>query len=575
MRIVGINNEMRISSACLIEDGRIVAAAAEERFVRNKLTRAFPKDAIAYCLKERGIKMKDVDFIASSWNPGIYFTKFNPLLSGQRRHLVEQMYSVPDNIMRFYDRPVVDYLYQEIVSGLQRVKLYYITHHRAHAANGFFLSPFNSAAILTADGQGEFESTTFCTGRGNRINFMKSINYPHSLGALYSTFTEYLGFQANSDEWKVMAMASYAGFRNKYYKMMKEQVIRFPAKGGFELNLGFFKGFLHDQPNLYTDKLVELFGPARAKGDALEDRHFEIASALQKISEDALACLLNQLHSQTGEKNLVLSGGSFLNSVFNGKVLDLTPFHNVFISPCPDDSGNCFGAAFYIHNHILGGKRSEPMRHNYFGPSYTDKEIRQTLADFKLPYIHDKDVIKRTAKYLKEGKIVGWFQGRMEFGQRALGNRSILADPRKAEMKDLINKAVKFRESFRPFAPAVLKERQNEYFDIGRRGDVPFMEKVYAVRPGKRKEIPAVVHVDGSGRIQTVDAATNLKFHGLIKEFDKITGVPVILNTSFNLNNEPIVCSPRDAIRTFNSCGLDVLILGDCVVTKENGHGRK
>lgn len=573
MRIIGINNEMYISSACLIEDGKIIAAAAEERFTRNKLTRAFPMHAVEYCLKEAGLEMREVDFIAISWNPGVYFTKFNPLLSGQRRHLVEQIYSAPDHLMHFYGRPLVDHLYQELKGNGAECRIHYITHHRAHAANGFFLSPFDSAAILTADAQGEFESTTFCRGKGNKIQFLKRINYPHSLGALYSTFTEYLGFRPNSDEWKVMAMASYANPNNKFYKLMKKHVIRFPSEDSFELNLGFFKGFLHEQPNLYTEKLADCFGPARKNDEKLEGRHFAIAAALQKVSEDAAARLLRWLYAVTKEKNAALAGGFFLNSVFNGKALELTPFKKVFISSCPDDSGNCFGAALYLYNHILGKKRERPVAHNYFGPAYTNKEIEKVLEDFKLSFQREKDIIARTARYIAEGKIIGWFQGRMEFGQRALGNRSILADPRRAEMKDAINKAVKFRESFRPFAPAVLKERQHEYFEIGKNGDVPFMEKIYRVERTKAKEIPAVVHADGSCRIQTVDKETNPMFHSLIREFAKITGVPVLLNTSFNLNNEPIVCSPRDAVRTFYSCGLDALVIGDYVVVKEHARG--
>lgn len=570
MKIIGINNEMFISSAALIDNGKIIAAGAEERFTRNKLTRVFPQKAIEYCLKEAGLKIGEIDYIAVSLNPGVYFAKFNPVFSGRRRHHIEQLYSVPDNLMHFYGRPAVDYLYQEVVGDFGKSRVYFVTHHRAHAANGFFLSPFSSAAILTADGQGEFESTTFCHGQGNKINLIKSINYPHSLGALYSTFTEFLGFKANSDEWKVMALASYSEPYNKFYKLLKEEVIKFYEDGSFELNLRYFKGFLHDQPNLYTEKLVEIFGMAREKNEELQEHHFEIAAALQKISEEAVVHLLNWLFKQTREKNLVLSGGFFLNSVFNGKVLELTPFENLFISSCPDDSGNCFGAALYLYNHILGEDRSVPMSHNYYGPQYTNKEIEETLKGYNLNYTYEEQIPQKVAKLLSEGNIIGWFQGRMEFGQRALGNRSILADPRKIDMNDRVNRAVKFRESFRPFAPAVLKEKQEEYFEIGKGGDVPFMEKVYPVIMDKRDQIPAVVHVDGSGRIQTVIKELNPKFYSLIEEFEKITQVPIVLNTSFNLNGEPIVCTPSDAIKTFYSCGLDVLVLGNYIVKK--GH---
>jgi carbamoyltransferase len=570
MKILGINNEMHISSACLIVDGKIVAAAAEERFTREKLTRKFPLQTIKYCFEEANIKMEEIDYIATSWNPGIYFTKYNPIYSGQRRHMVEQLYSVPDSLMQLYVRPEVDYVFQEISGSFGKTNTYYITHHRAHAANGFFLSPFSSAAILTADAQGEFESTTFCHGKDNKINFVKSISYPHSLGALYSTFTEFLGFRANSDEWKVMALASYADPNNEFYKRLKEEVVKFQGDGNFELNLSYFKGFLHDQPNLYTERLVETFGKARERDEELQERHFELASALQKISEEAIVHLLNWLFQQTREKNLVLSGGLFMNSVFNGKVLELTPFDNLFVSSCPDDSGNCFGAALYLYNHILGKGRSVPMSHNYYGPQYTDSEIEETLKGYNLNYAYEENIFKKAAKLLSEGNVIGWFQGRMEFGQRALGNRSILADPRKADMKDKVNRAVKFRESFRPFAPAVIKEKQEEYFEIGKGGDVPFMEKVYPVIMDKRDQIPAVVHADGSGRIQTVIKELNPGFYSLIEEFEKITHVPIVLNTSFNLNGEPIVCTPSDAIKTFYSCGLDVLVLGNYIVQKES-----
>ncbi len=568
MKILGINNEMHISSACLIVDGKIVAAAAEERFTREKLTRKFPLQTIKYCFEEANIKMEEIDYIATSWNPGIYFTKYNPIYSGQRRHMVEQLYSVPDNLMQLYVRPEVDYVFQEISGSFGKTNTYYITHHRTHAANGFFLSPFSSAAILTADAQGEFESTTFCHGKDNKINFIRDNNYPHSLGALYSTFTEFLGFRANSDEWKVMALASYADPNNEFYKLLKEEVVKFQVDGNFELNLSYFKGFLHDQPNLYTERLVETFGKARERDEELQERHFEIASALQKISEEAVVHLLNWLFQQTREKNLVLSGGLFMNSVFNGKVLELTPFDNLFVSSCPDDSGNCFGAALYLYNHILGKGRSVPMSHNYYGPQYTDSEIEEALKGYNLNFAYEENIFKKAAKLLSEGNVIGWFQGRMEFGQRALGNRSILADPRKADMKNKVNRAVKFRESFRPFAPAVIKEKQEEYFEIGKGGDVPFMEKVYPVIMDKRDQIPAVVHADGSGRIQTVIKELNPGFYSLIEEFEKITHIPIVLNTSFNLNGEPIVCTPSDAIKTFYSCGLDTLVIGNYIVHK-------
>ncbi len=570
MRIIGINNEMYISSACLIEDGRIVAAAAEERFNRQKRTRNFPSKSIDYCLKQGDLVIQDVDYVATSWNPGVYFRKFNPVFSGKRRHLVEQLYSIPDHLMELYGRPKIDYIYQEASGEFGASKIYHITHHMAHAANGFFLSPFESAAILTADAQGEFESTTLCLGTGNEIKKIKSIYYPHSIGGLYSTITEYLGFRSNSDEWKVMAMASYADPENKYYQLMKDKIVSIHDDGLYELNLNYFKGYLHEQPNMFQKQLCDLFGPPREQYQEIDDRYFQIAAALQKITEDMAVHLLNHLYQITKTNNLVLSGGCFMNSVLNGKVLDLTPFNNLFISSCPDDSGNCFGAALYLFNNILKKHRHDDMVHNFYGPEYKNAEIKKILSEYGLSFFYTEDVSAHAAGLLADEKIIGWFQGRMEFGQRALGNRSILASPRMIETKDKLNKAVKFREMFRPFALSILKERSHEYMDMRGCKNAFFMEKVFTVWTDKRKVIPAVVHIDGSARVQTVDKNTNELLYSLIQQFDHLTGVPVVLNTSFNLNGEPIVCSPTDAVKTFFSCGLDALIVGNYVVCKES-----
>ena len=569
MYIIGINSDMYISSACLLHNGRIIAACAEERLTRQKMTRVFPHKAIEFCLNEAGITSAQVDAYATSWNPAVYFQKFNPIFSGQRRHLVESLYSIPDNIMQLYGRPKAEYTHEEIAGEFGKTSIYHITHHRAHAANGFYLSPFEKAAIFTSDAQGEIETTTFCLGQGNKIELLNAINYPHSLGALYSSFTEFLGCRPNSDEWKVMAMASYGTANNSYYKTLKEELISFPDESSMELNLTYFNGFLHDQPNQYTQKLVDLLGPARQADEALTTKHYEIAAGLQQLSEEAAVHMLNGLFKQTKEKNLVLSGGFFMNSVLNGKITELTPFENVFISSCPDDSGNCFGAAYYLYHQILNHKRTiSPMTHNSFGPSFSDEEIEKVLKSHKVSYQKIPHVEQVAAKQLVEGEIIGWFQGKMEFGQRALGNRSILADPRKQSTKDKVNLAIKYREAYRPFAPAVLQEKQDEYFEVGSRGDVLFMEKVYRVRQEIQDKIQAVVHTDGSGRIQTVKKETSPLYYALIEAFEKETGIPIVLNTSFNLNGEPIVCFPQDALRTFFACGMDSLFLGNYWIQK-------
>jgi len=576
MKIVGINNDMYISSACLLNSGEIIAAGAEERFTRRKMTREFPSQAIKYCFKEGNILAEDVDAWAIAWNPGVYLKKYNPIFSGQRRHLIEQLYSVPDNVSQFYGRPDCEHFYQELSFSGQKAKIHYITHHRAHAANAFFLSPFDTAAIMTSDAQGEFESTTFSNGKGTSIQQLKSLNYPHSLGVLYSTITEFLGFRPNSDEWKVMAMGALTDQTGPYYHYFSDTLCQINPNNLFELDLSYFKGHIHEQPNLYTEKMIDLLGPPRLPEAPFEERHYQIAKALQIVSEEITFELLKQLYKLTKEKNLAVSGGFFMNSVLNGKILENTPFENIFISSCPDDSGNCFGAALYIHNHIQGNPRIEPMQHNYYGPAFSKQQIESTLKRFKVKYTKlNGNEAETAARHIAKGKIIGWFQGRMEFGQRALGNRSILADPRQKEMKAKINSAIKYRESFRPFAPAVLQESQDKYFSIGQAGDTPFMEKVYPGRPEKADIIPAVFHDDGTCRLQSVSKKNNDKFYNLIESFDKITGIPVVINTSFNLNGEPIVCTPEDALKTFFSCGLDVLIMDEFEITKNNIYGEK
>ncbi|NWH04976.1 carbamoyltransferase family protein [Desulfobacter latus] len=571
MKILGINHDMYISSAVLMENGKIAAGGAEERFIREKQTRNFPSHAIEFCLKKSGNIIKDIDYITSSWNPGVYLKNYNPLFSDKRRWKAEHLFSVPDNIFKLFDEKTknsIDHVEQTIFMDNTCCRLVYVTHHLAHAANGFFPSPFETAAILTADAQGELEATTFCLGKGNKINKIKSIDYPQSMGAFYSTITEYLGFRPNSDEWKVMALAGFHKGGDEYYKKFKENLFSLQPDGEYEFDLTYFQGYNHEQPHLFTEKLVRLLGPAHSPRAPVEDRHYAIAAALQQSSEEIAVHMLNWLYKETQCKSLCLSGGFFMNSVFNGRVLSLTPFEDLFISPCPDDSGNSIGAALYLHHHILGNTKRHALTHNFFGPEYSDREIESVINKFGIRYRVEQNIEKACAEFIAEGKLVGWFQGRMEFGQRALGNRSILADPRDPSTKDKVNMAVKFRESFRPFAPAVLEEDAKDYFKFGPNSSVPFMEKVYMIPEDKRAQIPAVTHVDGSGRLQTVSKAANPRFHKMICEFKALTGLPIVLNTSFNLNGEAIVCTPEDALRTFFSCGLDILIMGQHIITK-------
>lgn len=436
-------------------------------------------------------------------------------------------------------------------------------------ASAFYPSPFEESAILTIDGRGEDETGTWAQGKGNQIEQLQMTRWPHSLGMFYSVITQFLGFAPHTDEWKVMALAAYGNAATPYYDKMKS-MIQVQADGQYEMDLSMFTYYLFDrQPRFYTEKLMTLLGPERQKNDPIEARHYDIAAALQRIFEEICVHMLEHLHKITGQTNLCLAGGSMMNSVFNGKIISKTPFENVYIPPFPDDSGVSIGAA------LLGYFEAEPkgsrthLEHNYFGPQFSSDEVGKLVSSFGLKARKLENVETEAAQLLDDGKLIGWFQGRMEFGQRALGNRSIIADPRHAETQNKVNLAVKFREKFRPFAPAILEERAADYFELDAGVSVPFMERVYPVKEDKRAEIPAVVFVDGSGRLQTVSTKTNPRFHKLISAFDDLTGVPVLLNTSFNLNGEPIVCTPTDAIRTFFSCGLDALVIEDWLILKQ------
>ncbi|NQT06207.1 MAG: hypothetical protein HQ575_01555 [Candidatus Omnitrophica bacterium] len=568
VRILGISPDIWISSAALIEDGKIIAAAPEERFDRQKMSNAFPNKAIAYCLDRAGITINDIDYIVMSWNPALHIKSASMRYSKPIRWRGEYLYSTPSCLLNQFYSSDPKHIEQKISLNGKDLSLFFINHHDAHTANAFLLSPFEKAAILTMDGRGENETCLFAKGKGNSIKKIQSVMMPHSLGLFYGAITEYLGFRPDSDEWKVMALASYGKRDNKYYRKLKS-IITLKKDGTFELDLSYFTFYLFDrQHTMYTEKLIELLGPAREKDSKISDRHTQIAVAAQQIFEEIAVHMLNHLHAATGCSKLVLSGGCAMNSVFNGKLLDLTPFKELFISSCPDDSGTSIGGALYLYNCILGHKKRHFQQHNYWGPEFSNKEIKEVLDKHKLKYTFHKDIEKITARLISEGMLIGWFQGSMEFGQRALGNRSILADPRQVKTKDIVNKAVKYRETFRPFAPSVLEKYTKDYFETSGGNSVPFMEKVCKVKKDKKGLIPAVVHIDGTGRLQTVSEEMNPSFYGLISEFNRVMGIPVVLNTSFNINGEPIVCSPQDAVRTFFSCGLDCLVMGNYLIFK-------
>jgi len=565
MYILGINMSCLDTSACISDNGRIKFAIREERLTRNKKTKDFPIRSIKACLEYTGIKLEDVDAIAISWDPAINLERLNMAQSGIVRYKPEHFYAVPNMLFSLINDKATAYSKQEFrfQSG-KRLTIYYINHHLSHAAEAFYLSNFENAAILTMDAYGEKTSIAMWKGRGNRIELIKDINFPNSIGSFYGTFTQYLGFIPDSDEWKLMGAAGY-GNPDRYYNKIRK-FIKLSSDRILETDLSYFYFHLFSRPTLYSDKMIELLGPPRREGEELKERHFDIAAAVQKVTEESIFHLLKQLYNLSKSKNICISGGVGLNCVANGKILRNATFKNIFISSSPDDGGTSIGSALALYHDILRNKIKFMPPGNYWGPGYTNAEIEKELRKFNIKFEKIKSPAKACAELLTKGEIIGWFQGRMEFGERALGNRSILCDPRDYKMKDKVNKAIKFREEFRPFAPSILEEYMNDYFLNA--VFTPYMEKVLLIKAEKRKIISAVTHVDGTGRLQTVSKRINPLFWNLIDEFRKITGVPVVLNTSFNLNREPIVCTPKDAIRTFFSSGLDTLIMGNYLISK-------
>lgn len=564
-RIIGLNSTGFNTSSAFIEEGIVRFAIEEERITREKRTRKFPTAGLSLGLDRLGWDLCEVDAVAISWNPMVNLETHSTSHSDRARYLGEFLYSAPSNLMSLVGSqsgPVS----QQIISfeNGQSLPIYYVDHHTCHRAN-FFLSTFEEAAVLTVDAFGEKKSTSYGLGVGGHIKELWSQEFPHSLGGFYSTLTEFLGFVAQGDEWKLMGASSY-GDPEEFYDVLRE-VVNLQPEGGFELDLSYFNFYQFHRPLRYTEKLSNLLGvQPNVLGAPLTPQYFNLAAAAQVVFEEIYFHLLSQLQRQTKSPNIVISGGCALNSVANGKILDKTDFDALFVPPIPDDSGAALGAAHYVHHHVIGGKRAAPMTSNYWGPSYTNDEISTELKKYKIDFRHSETIVSETAQLLAEGNIIGWFQGALEFGDRALGNRSILADPREEGMNDRVNATVKYREPFRPFAPSVLAEHVDNYFENPQ--PAPYMERVLSIYPEMRKKIPAVTHIDGTGRLQTVYKDFNPRYHELIEEFFNLTGIPIILNTSFNLKGEPIVCTPEDAIRTFYSSGLDILVLGDFLVRK-------
>jgi len=566
MNVLGICHDVLICSAALVRDGKVIAAIPEERLDRIKQSRVFPTLAIQRCLEMGNLALSDVDEIAIAWNPGIDLETIPGGYLTARRWRTEHLSQVPARFMQLLGSKAAEEItIKGSAEGCPPIT--FINHYDAHVGNAFFASGFEDAAIMVLDGRAEKQTSLLAVGRGTKVEKLSEVSFPHSIGLFYGTITQMLGFKPDGDEWKVMALASYASGDNEYYPILKS-LVHVDDDGRFEMALDHFEYHNFFDRRMYSDKLVKKLGPARKKSEPLGEKHEKLAAAMQRVFEETVTDMLKRLHARTGMDKLVVSGGCFMNSVYNGKIEEQTPFKQVFIGSSPDDSGTAVGAALWLDAQRRSARAKEPVRHNYWGPEYTDAQCLEVAKKFKLSAEVVDDPSARAAKDLVDGKIIGWFQGKMEFGQRALGNRSILLDPRRKDGKDVVNAAIKFREAFRPFAPAILAEKVHEWFECPAGTQVPFMERVFQFRPEKRELVPAVVHVDGSGRLQTVDKNSSPRYHALIGAFEKLTGVPIVLNTSFNLNGEAIVCSPEDAIRTFYTCALEVLYLGNVRITK-------
>ena len=562
--ILGLNAIGFNTSASLLKNGKLIGAIEEERLTRNKRTRSFPNLSIEYLLKKNNLSFEDINAVGISWNPTINLEKFDKANSTNHSYIPNILHTVPSNLMHFSNRKTFRYFKQELsIKKNKKIPIYYINHHYCHAAN-FFISPFKNSSILTVDAFGEKQSVGFFKGKNNEINSIWSQEFPHSLGAFYSTFTEICGFKPQNDEWKLMGAAAY-GNKNIYYKKIRNLVSLIPDTG-FELDLKFFNHYMFHRPHYFNKKLLSYLEIKQNTDEVLNKKYYNLAAASQLVFEDIYFHLINSLFKKSESYNLVISGGSALNSLANGKVLNKTKFKNLFVPPVPDDSGAGLGAANYCFNVINKKKKRYVMNNNFLGPEFSNNEIRKILNKYKIKYQYLDNVSKEAAKSIANSKIIGWFQGKIEFGDRALGNRSILADPRNKNMKSRVNKSIKYREQFRPFAPAILNEYTSDFFENPQSSF--FMERTLKIKKIKRKLIPAVTHLDGTGRLQTVNKVNNQKFYELIVEFFKLTKIPIVLNTSLNYKGDPIVCSPDDAIKTFYLSGLDELYIGNYRVIK-------
>ena len=579
--ILGLNAFHADSAACIVVDGQLVAAAEEERFRRIKHWAGFPTLAIEYCLAEAGISLSQVDHIAMNQDSNANLKKKLSFTLAKR----PDVGLIIDRIRNKRERDGVKvHLKRAFPGEYFKGKVHAVEHHLAHLSSAFHVSPYKEAVVVSVDGFGDFASAQWGVGRGSSISVEDKVHFPHSLGLFYQALTQFIGFPNYGDEYKVMGLAPYG--KPIFLEQMRE-IVLLQEDGSYELNLEYFRhhresitqdwdGGVPSFSQIYSERLTGLLGPVRGSTEKLEQRHFDIAHSIQAMYEEAFFHLLNTLYAKYGIENLALSGGCAMNSVANGKIARSTEFKNVYIQSAAGDAGGAIGAALSTwHDISPDASRQFSMNHAYWGPSYSNDEVSSVLescqtdldaASITVKFIGEEAELARvTAQAISEGKVIGWFHGRMEWGPRALGNRSILGDPRRADIKDILNLKIKRRESFRPFAPSVLREEVKYWFEED--DDVPFMMKVFQVLEARRSEVPAVTHVDGSGRLQTVTERDNGRYYRLIKAFYDLTGVPMILNTSFN-ENEPIVCTPEQALSCFQRTEMDVLVLENFVLCR-------
>jgi len=582
MNILGISCYFHDAAAALLRDGSLVAAAEEERFTRKKHDFDFPERAIRFCLRQGGLAADDLDYVVFFEKP---LVKFDRILTTTLGTFPRSWRLFRDAMQTWLgDKLWVRSTIQQRV-GVPASKILFSEHHLSHAASAFLCSPFEEAAILTVDGVGEWTTASMGVGKATDLRLLHEIRFPHSLGMLYSAFTAFLGFEVNEGEYKVMGMAPYG--QPRYVEQVRK-LIRQDGDASFRLDLDYFS-FHYSTVRGYNGRFEQLFGPPRdarrefgrpdgqggeAPLDTDDQRYADIAASVQLVTEETLLAMARELQRETGLTRLCMAGGVALNSVANARILRETPFEELYVHPSAGDGGGALGAALYGYHVLLGKPRQFVMKHAYWGEEHTPEQIEAFLKSANVRYElveDDERRVDRVASALVDGKVVGWFQGRFEWGPRALGNRSILADPRRPAMKEVVNSKIKFREPYRPFAPSVLVERAEEYFDLADpHGTYParFMLLVVKVRDGRRTAVPATTHVDGTGRVQVVVRDANPTYHRLIQRFEEATGVPVVLNTSFNLRGEPIVASPADAYSTFRRSGLDLLALGPYLIDK-------